>query len=519
MYKSTILIVDDEAFGRQTLGTLLEANQYTLAFASNGQEALTQAANLSPDLVLLDVMMPDMDGFEVCRRLRADPNLAEVPVIMVTALDDRESRLQGIEAGADDLVTKPFDPVELRGRVRTITRLNRYRRLLSSRDVLRAIFDGLDNGLLLLDRDSRVLVMNHAMATLLGTTTEQIVGQQWSTLCNSSATFPGQSALKALRDGRARRHREQYTNIEGAPRVLDVQILPLLGPQHRVEQVILHIVDITERLQLETLAIQNEHFAARGRLAAFVAHEVNTPLQSIQNCLYLAGKANADQRNVYLELAREELKRISSIVRQLLDKPHPVDNSSPSLINVNSLIHRVLLLTDGTLTSHGIDVQCDLTPNPPLVLGHADHLTQVLLNIILNSVDAMPDGGKMRIQTGIEQWGMTCERNEQPQDDDDNDDEDTTNTAGPQQSDTTTINSFIVDISDTGCGMSIDIQARIFAPFFTTKPQGSGVGLSISQRIVAQHGGEIKVHSVPGQGSTFTIALPVHSTLPHKEPL
>ena len=91
---------------------------------------MAMAAEHTPDLILLDVMMPGMDGFEVCRSLRADPLLAEVPVVMVTALDDRDSRLQGIEAGADDFVSKPFDRVELRARVRTIARLNRYRQLL-----------------------------------------------------------------------------------------------------------------------------------------------------------------------------------------------------------------------------------------------------------------------------------------------------------------------------------------------------------------------------------------------------
>jgi putative two-component system response regulator len=126
---STILIVDDTQIGRQALEAVLLNQGYTLAFASSGQEALVKAAALQPDLILLDVMMPEMDGFEVCRRLRADLLLGEVPIVIVTALDDQDSRLQGLESGADDFVSKPFSRAELRARVRTITRLNRYRKL------------------------------------------------------------------------------------------------------------------------------------------------------------------------------------------------------------------------------------------------------------------------------------------------------------------------------------------------------------------------------------------------------
>jgi len=132
-YINLILIVDDQPRGQQTLASLLEPEGYRLVFASNGPEALALAAQMVPDLVLLDVMMPGMDGFEVCRRLRADPTLALIPVVLVTALDDSNARLQGIESGADDFVTKPFNRAELRARVRTITRLNRFRTLLDER--------------------------------------------------------------------------------------------------------------------------------------------------------------------------------------------------------------------------------------------------------------------------------------------------------------------------------------------------------------------------------------------------
>ena len=141
----TILIVDDTPVGRDTLEALLYQQGYLLEFACNGPETLTKAEELMPDLILLDVMMPGMNGFEVCRRLRANPILAEVPVIMVTALDDQSSRVKGIEAGADDFITKPFNRVELRARVKTILRLNRYRRLQEERSRLISALENLQS--------------------------------------------------------------------------------------------------------------------------------------------------------------------------------------------------------------------------------------------------------------------------------------------------------------------------------------------------------------------------------------
>src|SRR5678815_4133156 len=131
--KSTILIVDDEPFGRETLESILEPEGYTLVMAENGYQAIEEARAVRPDVILLDVMMPGMNGFEVCRRIRSEKQLAEVPILFLTALDDRQSLLNGLEAGADDFISKPFDRYELRARLLGITRLNRYRKLVTER--------------------------------------------------------------------------------------------------------------------------------------------------------------------------------------------------------------------------------------------------------------------------------------------------------------------------------------------------------------------------------------------------
>ena len=131
--RQTVLIVDDDAAARATLEALLTPMDVDLITAADGEEAIRRASSDLPDLILLDVMMPKMDGFTVCRTLRAHAKTSGIPVVMVTALDDRESRLSGIEAGADDFLTKPIDKLELRARVRTTLRLNRYRREVEQR--------------------------------------------------------------------------------------------------------------------------------------------------------------------------------------------------------------------------------------------------------------------------------------------------------------------------------------------------------------------------------------------------
>jgi putative two-component system response regulator len=128
-----ILVVDDESIARITIDALLSSENYEMFFAENGEDGISVAAEIQPDIILLDVMMPGMNGFETCRKIRSMPKLAEVPILLVTALDDRESRMAGLQAGADDFITKPYDIFELQVRIQNMTRLNRYRLLTEQR--------------------------------------------------------------------------------------------------------------------------------------------------------------------------------------------------------------------------------------------------------------------------------------------------------------------------------------------------------------------------------------------------
>jgi putative two-component system response regulator len=188
---SMVLIVDDEYIGRETLQSILEGEGYELEMAENGLQALEKARKLSPDVILLDVMMPGMTGFEVCQRIRNDPQIAEIPIIILTALDDRESLLNALKAGADDFVSKPFDRYELRARLMGITRLNRYQKLIQERAKLReanaqllaayeATIEGLSHALDLRDRETeghsqRVTQLTIKIAQALSIPDEEIM--------------------------------------------------------------------------------------------------------------------------------------------------------------------------------------------------------------------------------------------------------------------------------------------------------------------------------------------------------
>jgi len=127
--KPVILIVDDTLTGRRAIASVLPEQEYDLSLASNGAEALSLATKLKPDVILLDVMMPGLSGYEVCRQIRSTPVLSDIPILMITSLTERDERLKGIASGAADFISKPFDALELSTRIRNITRLNRYRKL------------------------------------------------------------------------------------------------------------------------------------------------------------------------------------------------------------------------------------------------------------------------------------------------------------------------------------------------------------------------------------------------------
>jgi two-component system sporulation sensor kinase A len=247
----------------------------------------------------------------------------------------------------------------------------------------------------------------------------------------------------------------------------------------RVTHVIGLMRDITERKETEAALLQSERLATTGRLAASLAHEINNPLQAVIGCLGLAEESLAqdeeDDFEEYVSIGLGELRRAAGIVSRLRDLSRPTDVQRARPADVNELIDRALTVSRRQLKSHNVRVVrrlADDLPQPELV---ADRMQQVFLNLTLNAAESMPDGGELTV--------TTCYDEEADE--------------------------VVAAFEDRGIGIPEDLFPHIFEPFFSTKSDGTGLGLFVSQNIAQEHGGRIEVESEEGQGCTFSVHLPV----------
>jgi PAS domain S-box-containing protein len=270
-------------------------------------------------------------------------------------------------------------------------------------------------------------------------------------------------------------------------RVLPMEITAreVLDPAGQVTAVVSVLHDLTEireleRRRVEQQLFESEKLAAVGRLAASIAHEVNNPLEAIKNALYLMQSDSGREKNArFLEIARKETERVSHIIRQMLGfarQPGEVD-----WVDVNQVLEETLVLLEKKLKQAKIRVIRAFNPELPKIRARADQLRQVFLNLIINAQQAIQNEGEIRIATGFYEQAL------QP--------------------------SILIQMSDTGVGISEDDQARIFEPFFSTGKKGTGLGLWVTQDIVRQHGGRIEVFSQIGKGTVFNIILQVESPI------
>jgi two-component system, cell cycle response regulator len=305
-YTSTILIIDDEKSARETLEALLTKENYLMHFASNGTEGLEMAVDLNPDVILLDVMMPGLNGFEVCIRLRSNPMLAEVPIILVTALDDRDSHLHGIASGADDFVTKPFDRLELRARIRNITRLNRYRRLVSERSKFEWVVEQTSEGYIMLDKEDRIIYANPQARIYLGLSDDASPPFQGTFFSRARKEYGLEPAeLWDEWPGFAGEEHKRYLvrpETENA-RALWLQVESLVLPTGSGSEHLVRLRDITAEI---TLQIEMHSFTQ------MVHHKLRTPLTSLYGGVQFLAEESPN-------LSKDEVSEMAKIAFEGID--------------------------------------------------------------------------------------------------------------------------------------------------------------------------------------------------------
>lgn len=417
--------------------------------------------------MILDVKLPDMSGYDVCRRIKSNPATSMIPVLQISAsFVSSESKAMALEGGADGYLTHPIESPVIVATVRSLLRLRRAE--LASRYTAQqwqSTFDALAEAVAFVDHTGRLVRFNRSCAELCG-----IRADSNPIACLESVI--GAARMRGKGEGKVHLQEEiQYRN-----RWLRLTINPVQDAEKHIGTVIV-LHDFTERVRAEEALKISERLAATGRLAHTIAHEINNPLEALTNLIYLAEKATVrDDVREYLNMATAELLRVARITKQVLAFNR--ETSKQIVINLADLISTALDLHAVPISKKSIDVIYD--PNSTLpVKGYPGELRQVLVNLIGNAIEAIGVTGKITIRVK----SVTASHGKSAQ----------------------------ITIHDTGPGIPGAIRQRVFEPFFTTKElKGSGLGLWLARGMIVKHHGSLTFKSRTGEfhGTTFRIVLP-----------
>jgi len=478
--KATILIVDDNEAARDTLDALLFSEDRVLVFAEDGPTALAKIADVRPDLVLLDVMMPEMDGYEVCERIRQMPDVREVPVIMVTALDDRDSRLKGLSAGADDFVSKPFDSVELRTRVRTVLRLDRYRKLLAEKERLLWVLDSSDDGYAIVDCEDRILYTNAKAADLL-----QLADSDDDAFVDTVARHFDLRPQAAWAAWPSASDEEEGDGVRYLIRTED-SLVPALWVRVDVElargeagQHIIRLRDVTRETEEQIHAWTFQEA---------VSHKLNTPMTALIGGVDLLAEALADMPDTdsdataMLDLVQQSTDRVAGAVRDVLaftgGQAEPDDRRHVTAAEMTALTKEAA--TQIGLTRVTVTVADSAQDLVMPVSTRA--MSAILIELLENARKFHPEG---RPTVDVR---ATCGDN----------------------------GAVTVSVMDDGVSLPGEVLDKVWHPYFqyqkrwTGEVAGMGLGLSQVARMVWRGGGTVSMVNRPdGPG------MIVHLIVPH----
>jgi len=347
-----------------------------------------------------------------------------------------------------------------------------------TRDYLHDILEAMTDGVLAVDVDGRITTFNRAAQRITGYTAAEVKNRRYSELFADSF---GDLPRRAGRFEASRGHvPSELRRRDGAAVPVSESVALLTDRQGNVAGAIKVFQDLSEITRLKERVRRNDRLAAVGQMAAAVAHEIRNPLGGIEGFAALLARdiPRDDPKRMLVEKILAGTKSLNRVVSELLAFTRPMKFELEA-IDCEELLKSVLALAGDATNGVAVSLEIDRTASPATVVGDAEKLKQVFLNVVLNALQSMTDGGALQIRMRREE---RTEGREAPV--------------------------LVVTFADTGCGIPEEVLPRIFEPFFTTKEKGTGLGLSVAARIVDGHGGRITATSTEGVGSTFEIRLP-----------
>lgn len=485
--KADILIVDDTPENLRLLNQIL-SQYYKVRLAPSGIIGLAAARSTPPDLILLDIMMPAMNGFEVATQLKADQSTADIPIIFMSALDDTDSKVRGFAAGGIDYITKPFQEVEVLARVRThmsvhtlykraqaeiAERMRAENDLRESEFRIRALLSAVPDTMYRIRRDGVFLDFKASSNDLLFAPPDQITGAMLMDILDEPLAKKFMTCLTKVLENQEIQTLEYTLKKDDASRVFEARF-----KDSGAEEVTVIVRDISDRARLEQM---KSDFINRA------THELRTPIAAmILMVELLDGKISVEERAEYWEILKNELGRERTLVEDLLSAGRLESDQAQwkfRLIDVAKIAQQTLAqfemparekaVTMSFQTLGGVD------ESSFVILADEKSLVQVFVNLVGNAIKFTPTNGNVNIVLKRIDAGLQ------------------------------------ISISDTGIGIPSEDIPMLFNRFFRgtnaidEEIQGTGIGLFIVQSILEKHKGTIKVRSKLGQGTQFDIWLPI----------
>lgn len=497
-----VLLVDDNAQNLKVLYETLRDKGYQLLIANDGEKALQLASRHRPEVILLDIMMPGMDGFEVCSRLKKDPATSLSAIVFLSALNDVDAKVQGFAIGGADYISKPFQAQEVIARVDTHVRVIQLERALQARNrqlegdqagILNAMFEGVYG----LDPSGIITFANPAAAEINGVSQEELVGRSIERLHFHSvqdARSPHADWVLCREGVPVVRRGVLMKRPDGSEIPIEYRAAPRLE-EGEVNGSVLVFRDISEELAQERaleearqlVEVQREQLAhasrlsTMGEMAAGFAHEVNQPLTAIANYVSLVSRMmgrdtlDTEKLEELLDKIAAQSHRASEVIRrirQFVQKPA----SGREEVDVARLLAESREFAEVDARTNAVAVELSLQRHLPTVVADPVQVQQVTLNLIRNALEASRTAGTREpVMVAAEVEG----------------------------------DRMLIRVTDHGCGLPEDAESRLFHPFYSNKADGMGIGLSLCRTLVHGQGGEIGFNRRSEGGTEFWFSLPL----------